>query len=56
MGLLGGNRHSHRPEGFRQLLAIFIGQLFTVFVEYRQAHDMEVHVDITNLLHLENPA
>ena len=56
VGLLGGDRHPHRSTGPLHIFAVVLGQVFAVFVEYRQAHDVEVHVDVADLLDLEDPA
>ena len=55
LGLLGGDGHPHRPPGLLQALAVLLGQV-AALVEHRQAHDVEVHLDIADLLDLEDPA
>ena len=56
VGLLGGDRHPHRSPCPLHVFAVLLGQVFAVFVEYREAHDVETHLDVADLLHLENPA
>ncbi|CFR77107.1 Uncharacterised protein [Mycobacterium tuberculosis] len=56
MGLLGGDRHPYRSPCPRHAFAVLLGQVVTVFVEYCQAHDVEVHLDVADLCHLEDPA
>ena len=56
LGLLGGDRHPHRLPRLLEAFAILLGQILSVLVEHREAHHVKVHLDIANLLDLENPS
>ncbi|AFP41023.1 hypothetical protein MSMEI_4571 [Mycolicibacterium smegmatis MC2 155] len=53
--LLGGDRDADRAPGLLHHLLVFLGQV-PALVEDRQAHHVELHLDVTHLLHFENPA
>jgi len=55
VGLLGGDRDTHRSPGFLHHLLVLLGQV-PALVEHGEAHHVEVDVDVADLLHLENPA
>jgi hypothetical protein len=53
--LLGGDRHPNRPPGFLHVLPVLLGQVVTLLVEHRQAHHVEVGLDVANFLDFEDP-
>ena len=53
-GLFGGDGDPDRTPGLLHQFLVLLGQIAPL-VEHREAHDMEVHVDIAHLLHLEDP-
>ncbi|SLC88807.1 Uncharacterised protein [Mycobacteroides abscessus subsp. massiliense] len=55
LGLLGGDGHAYRPPGGLHQLLIPLRQIVATLVEYRQAHHPELHLDVANLLNLEDP-
>ena len=56
LGLLGGDGHPYRLPRLLQAFAVLLRQVFLVLVEHREAHHVEVHLDIADLLDLENPS